>query len=67
VLAAALIHHIGYDQAAYIARKALREDKTIRDVLKEENVFPSSRIDEILNPFEVTKPGIPGVPGVPRK
>jgi len=63
VLAAALVHHIGYDQAAQIARKALREDKTIRDVLKEENVFPNSRIDEILNPFEVTKPGIPGILG----
>jgi len=62
-LAAALIYHIGYDQAAQIAIKALREDKTIRDVLKEDNVFPDARIDEILNPFEVTKPGIPGVPG----
>ena len=59
-LAAALIHHIGYDQAAHIARKALSEDKTIRDVLKEESDFPDSRIDEILNPLEVTKPGIPG-------
>lgn len=64
VLAAALVHHIGYDQAAQIARKALREDKTIRDVLREENIFTDSRIDEILNPFEVTKPGIPGVLGV---
>lgn len=59
-LAAALIHHLGYDQVVHIARKALREDKTIRDVLKEESDFPDSRIDEILNPLEVTKPGIPG-------
>ncbi|MFZ3131592.1 MAG: aspartate ammonia-lyase [Desulfosporosinus sp.] len=64
VLAAALVQHLGYDQAAQIARKALREDKTIRDVLEKENVFPSSRIEEILNPFEVTKPGIPGMPEV---
>jgi len=61
VLAAALVQHIGYDQAAHVARKALREDKTIREVLKEEGTFPDSRIDEILNPFEVTKPGIPGI------
>lgn len=59
-LAAALIHHLGYDQVAHIASKALREDKIIRDVLKEETNFPDSRIDEILNPLEVTKPGIPG-------
>lgn len=65
VLAAALVHHIGYDQAAHIARKALSEDKSIRDVLKEERILPDSRIDEILNPFEVTKPGIPGMPGMP--
>jgi len=61
VLAAALVHHMGYDQAAHIARKALRDDMTIREVLKEEGTFPDSRIDEILNPFEVTKPGIPGI------
>ena len=64
VLAAALVHHIGYDQAAQIANKALKEDKSIRDVLIEGRVFPDSRIDEILNPFEVTKPGIPGISGV---
>lgn len=63
-LATALVHHIGYDQAAQIARKALREKKTIKEVLKEENVFPNYRIDEILNPFEVTKPGIPGISGI---
>jgi len=64
VLAATLIHHIGYEQAAQIASKALTENKTIRDVLKEDRVFPDSRIDEILNPYEVTKPGIPGISGV---
>ncbi|MDR3584035.1 MAG: aspartate ammonia-lyase [Desulfosporosinus sp.] len=63
VLAAALVHHIGYDQAAHIAGRALREDKTIRDVLREEKTFSDSRIDEIMNPFEVTKPGIPRMSG----
>ena len=62
VLAAALIHHIGYDRAADMAKKALKDDKSIREVLREDHVFPDSRIDEILNPFEVTKPGIPGIP-----
>lgn len=67
VLAAALIHHIGYDRAADIAKKALEQDKTIRDILKEEHVFSNSRIEEILNPLEVTKPGIPGIVGFPEK
>jgi len=62
-LAAALVHHIGYEKAGQIAGKALKEDKPIRAVLKEENIFSDSRIEEILNPFEVTKPGIPGMSG----
>ena len=67
VLATALVHYIGYDQAAHLAIKALSGDKTIREVLREENTFSDARIAEILNPFEVTKPGIPGMlsgPGV---
>lgn len=60
VLAAALVQHIGYDQAAQLAGKALREDKSIREVMKENTTFSDSRIDEILNPLEVTKPGVPG-------
>ncbi|WP_088187022.1 aspartate ammonia-lyase [Desulfosporosinus sp. FKA] len=59
-LAAALVHHIGYDRASELAGKALRENKSIGDVLKEETTLSDSRIAEILNPWEVTKPGIPG-------
>ncbi|TGE32046.1 aspartate ammonia-lyase [Desulfosporosinus sp. Sb-LF] len=61
VLVAALVHHLGYDQAGHIARKALNEHKTIREIVKEETDFSDMRIDELLNPFEVTKPGIPGM------
>jgi len=56
----ALIHHIGYDKSSEIAKQALREGKTIREVLNEENILSMEKIDEILNPFEVTRPGIPG-------
>ncbi|OEF98923.1 aspartate ammonia-lyase [Vulcanibacillus modesticaldus] len=59
-LVAALIHHLGYDKASEIAKKALSQDKTIKEVLKKENIISDSKIEEILNPFEVTKPGIPG-------
>jgi len=67
VLAAALIHHLGYEKAGQIAKKALNDEKPIRAILIEENIFSESKIDEILNPFEVTKPGIPGRSGVSRK
>lgn len=59
-LVTALVHHIGYDRASEIAKKALKEEKTIRELLKEENLFREEEIDKILNPYEVTKPGIPG-------
>ncbi|KGG81291.1 aspartate ammonia-lyase [Caloranaerobacter azorensis H53214] len=60
VLVTALVHHIGYDKASEIAKKALENDKTIREVLIEENILSEDEIDKILNPYQVTKPGIPG-------
>lgn len=59
-LVTALVHYIGYDRAGEIARKALEEGKTIREVLYEENILPKEKIDEILNPYGLTTPGIPG-------
>lgn len=59
-LATALVHHIGYDQAAQVAKKALRESKTVKEVLLEEQVMDEEKLDKILNPYQVTKPGIPG-------
>lgn len=59
-LVTALVHYIGYDKASIIAKKALEEDKTIRAVILEENLIEEEKIDLILNPYQVTKPGIPG-------
>ena len=60
-LVTALIHHIGYDKASSIARKALKEGKTIKDILLLEEILSKEKIEEILNPYELTKPGIPGL------
>jgi aspartate ammonia-lyase len=60
-LVTALVHHIGYDKASKVAKKALKDGKTIRDILYEENILTKEKIDEILNPYELTKPGIPGM------
>ena len=59
-LATALVHHIGYDRAAGIAKKAQNENKTIRCVMAEENILPAEIYEKILDPYQVTKPGIPG-------
>ncbi len=60
VLATALVHHLGYDEAGRIAKRALNEHKTVRKVLKEEELLADDLLAEVLNPFAVTKPGIPG-------
>jgi aspartate ammonia-lyase len=60
VLATALVHHLGYDEAGRIAKRALKENKTVREVLLEDGRLPAELIADILNPFAVTKPGIPG-------
>lgn len=60
VLATALIHYIGYEESAKITRKAVLEDKTVKEVLMEEGIMEEKDIDRILNPYEITKPGIPG-------
>ncbi|MDP4089515.1 MAG: aspartate ammonia-lyase [Bacillota bacterium] len=60
VLATALVHHIGYDKAGDIARIALEKKCSIRDVVLSEQILNDEEIDKILNPYEVTKPGIPG-------
>lgn len=59
-LATALVHHIGYDRAAEIAKKAQKDNKTIRQVVFEEDVIPAELYEKILDPYQVTKPGIPG-------
>jgi fumarate hydratase class II len=49
-LATVLTPRIGYDEAARIARKAYDQRKTIRQVLKEEEIFQEEEIDRLLHP-----------------
>lgn len=56
----ALVHHIGYEKASLIAHKSIAENKTIKEILISENILSKEAVDKILNPYEITKPGIPG-------
>ena len=49
-LVTAICPHIGYTEAARLAKKALKENKTIRCVLTEEKVIEEDKLDIILNP-----------------
>lgn len=58
-LATGLINHIGYDKASTIAKNALINNTTIKEELLKENLLSENEIKKILNPYEITKPGIP--------
>ncbi|MCL6459164.1 MAG: aspartate ammonia-lyase [Gorillibacterium sp.] len=60
VLATALVGHIGYEKSAEVAKQARLAGKTVRQVLLEDQILPEEQIDRILNPYQVTKPGVPG-------
>jgi len=56
----ALAPAIGYDQAAKIAKQAYEEDKTVREVAREQQVLPDDELDKLLDPRPMTEPGVPG-------
>ena len=47
---------IGYDKAAALAKKATKEGKTIRELLKAEKILPEAKINELLDPRTMLSP-----------
>ncbi len=47
---------IGYEKAAYVAKKALAEDKTIREVVLEEGLLDAATLDQVLDVTRMTHP-----------
>jgi aspartate ammonia-lyase len=56
----ALNPHVGYEQAAALAHEALVTGKTVRELLREKQIFTDEEIDTIFNVKEMTMPGIAG-------
>lgn len=54
----ALVPHIGYEHSASIAKKALRTGKSVRSLILEEKLLTEEELNEILDPWAMTKPGI---------
>ncbi|NQD49794.1 aspartate ammonia-lyase, partial [Bacillus altitudinis] len=52
--------HIGYEAAARIAREAILTGVSVRELCLQNDVLSEEELDVILNPFEMTKPGIAG-------
>ncbi|MCL9816283.1 class II fumarate hydratase [Natronocalculus amylovorans] len=59
-LATALNPAIGYDNAAKVAKQALAENKTVRDVAIDEGYLTAEEADEVLDPEAMTYRGILG-------
>jgi aspartate ammonia-lyase len=60
VLVTALVPYIGYNKASEISKRALLENRSIRDIVDTENIIGKTLLDKIFNPFALTSPGIPG-------
>ena len=59
-MATPLAPYIGYALAADIAKEAVATGKTIRELVVEKGVFTQDEVDQILDPHELTEPGVAG-------
>ena len=46
----ALVPIIGYERAAELAKRALAEGRTVRELARETGVLSEAQLDEVLNP-----------------
>jgi aspartate ammonia-lyase len=56
----ALNPHIGYENACSIAKEAFKTGRSVRDVCLERGILSEEHINIILDPKEMTEPGIAG-------
>jgi aspartate ammonia-lyase len=59
-MATPLAPYIGYALAAAIAKEAVATGKTIRQLVIEKDIFSEEDLDQILDPHELTRPGVAG-------
>jgi len=57
MLVTALNPHIGYDNAARVAKRAFIENKSLKEILLDENLMDEGAIDEALDPRKMIGPG----------
>ena len=58
MLATALAPAIGYDAAAKIAKEALANGRTIREIAREKTALSADELDRLLDPARMTEPGM---------
>lgn len=56
----AICPHIGYQKAADVAKKAIQTGESVRTLILQEGILAEEELDCILNPENMTEPGISG-------
>lgn len=56
----ALNPHIGYEAATKVAKEALETGRSVRELCLQYNLLTEEQLNQILEPFEMTHPGIAG-------
>ena len=56
----ALTPHIGYQHAADIAKRAIATGQSVRKLILQEKLLTKTELDTVLDPMNLTRPGIPG-------
>ena len=59
-VALALNPFVGYEKAAEVAKEALKRGVSLREVVLERGLLSAHQLDEILDPFAMTTPGVHG-------
>ena len=56
----AICPHVGYQKAADIAKKAIASGESVRKLVLEEGLLSEEELNLILDPIQLTEPGISG-------
>ena len=56
----AICPHVGYQKAADIAKKAIRTGESVRSLILKEGLLNEEQLDHVLDPVNMTEPGISG-------
>ena len=56
----AICPYVGYQKAAEIAKEAIKTGESVKKLIIEQGILTEEQMDEILDPVQMTEPGISG-------
>ena len=59
----AICPYVGYQKAAEIAKEAIKTGESVRKLIIEKGLLTKEQMDEIMDPVQMTEPGISGKTG----